>query len=59
MAAQSNTLNLDDEADLLINLHLAGDYFAELGNLEAAAKTGANAAARVADLLERSAARGR
>lgn len=29
------------------NLHLAGDYFAELGNLEAAARTGASAAARV------------
>jgi protoporphyrinogen oxidase len=29
------------------NLHLAGDYFAELGNLEAAARTGAAAAARV------------
>lgn len=34
------------------NLHLAGDYFAELGNLEAAAKTGADAAARVDRLLE-------
>jgi protoporphyrinogen/coproporphyrinogen III oxidase len=32
------------------NLHLAGDYFAELGNLEAAARTGAGAAARI-DLL--------
>jgi len=29
------------------NLHLAGDYFAELGNLEAAARTGAVAADRV------------
>jgi oxygen-dependent protoporphyrinogen oxidase len=29
------------------NLHLAGDYFAELGNLEAAARTGAAAADRV------------
>ena len=29
------------------NLHLAGDYFAELGNLEAAARTGAAAAERV------------
>jgi oxygen-dependent protoporphyrinogen oxidase len=33
------------------NLHLAGDYFAELGNLEAAARTGASAAARVDGLL--------
>lgn len=33
------------------NLHLAGDYFAELGNLEAAARTGASAAARVDSLL--------
>jgi oxygen-dependent protoporphyrinogen oxidase len=33
------------------NLHLAGDYFAELGNLEAAAKTGATAATRVDRLL--------
>jgi oxygen-dependent protoporphyrinogen oxidase len=29
------------------NLHLAGDYFAELGNLEAAARTGVAAAERV------------
>jgi oxygen-dependent protoporphyrinogen oxidase len=29
------------------NLHLAGDYFAELGNLEAAARTGQAAAARI------------
>ena len=29
------------------NLHLAGDYFAELGNIEAAARTGATAADRV------------
>ena len=29
------------------NLHLAGDYFAELGNIEAAARTGAAAAGRV------------
>ena len=29
------------------NLHLAGDYFAELGNIEAAARTGAAAADRV------------
>jgi len=33
------------------NLHLAGDYFAELGNLEAAARTGESAAARVDHLL--------
>jgi protoporphyrinogen/coproporphyrinogen III oxidase len=36
------------------NLHLAGDYFAELGNMEAAARTGAVAAERVeATLRER------
>jgi protoporphyrinogen/coproporphyrinogen III oxidase len=29
------------------NLHLAGDYFAELGNIEAAARTGLSAADRV------------
>jgi oxygen-dependent protoporphyrinogen oxidase len=29
------------------NLHLAGDYFAELGNMEAAARTGLEAAERV------------
>jgi len=29
------------------NLHLAGDYFAELGNMEAAAKTGLAAAERI------------
>jgi oxygen-dependent protoporphyrinogen oxidase len=29
------------------NLHLAGDYFAELGNMEAAALTGAAAAERI------------
>jgi oxygen-dependent protoporphyrinogen oxidase len=29
------------------NLHLAGDYFAELGNIEAAARTGLAAAERV------------
>jgi oxygen-dependent protoporphyrinogen oxidase len=34
------------------NLHLAGDYFAELGNLEAAARTGAAAAERVAARLQ-------
>ncbi len=33
------------------NLHLAGDYFAELGNLEAAAGTGVAAAERVAARL--------
>jgi protoporphyrinogen/coproporphyrinogen III oxidase len=33
------------------NLHLAGDYFAELGNMEAAARTGAVAADRVEALL--------
>ncbi len=34
------------------NLHLAGDYFAELGNLEAAARTGDSAASRVDRLLD-------
>ena len=29
------------------NVHLAGDYFAELGNMEAAARTGFAAAERV------------
>jgi len=33
------------------NLHLAGDYFAELGNVEAAAKTGYSAAERVDTLM--------
>jgi protoporphyrinogen/coproporphyrinogen III oxidase len=33
------------------NLHLAGDYFAELGNIEAAARTGATAADRVDALI--------
>jgi len=33
------------------NLHLAGDYFAELGNLEAAARTGLTAAERVDALI--------
>jgi protoporphyrinogen/coproporphyrinogen III oxidase len=33
------------------NLHLAGDYFAELGNMEAAARTGAVAAERVEAIL--------
>ena len=33
------------------NLHLAGDYFAELGNMEAAARTGLLAAERVDALL--------
>lgn len=34
------------------NIHLAGDYFAELGNLEMAARTGAAAAERVASMLD-------
>jgi protoporphyrinogen/coproporphyrinogen III oxidase len=33
------------------NLHLAGDYFAELGTMEAAARTGVAAAERVAALV--------
>ena len=33
------------------NLHLAGDYFAELGNMEAAARTGVLAAERIDDDL--------
>lgn len=33
------------------NIHLAGDYFAELGNLEKAAQTGADAARRVEHLI--------
>lgn len=33
------------------NIHLAGDYFAELGNLEKAAQTGADAARRVHHLI--------
>jgi protoporphyrinogen/coproporphyrinogen III oxidase len=33
------------------NLHLAGDYFAELGNIEAAARTGLAAAERVEALI--------
>ena len=33
------------------NLHLAGDYFAELGNIEAAARTGLVAAERVDSLI--------
>jgi oxygen-dependent protoporphyrinogen oxidase len=33
------------------NLHLAGDYFAELGNMEAAARTGVLAAERVDAML--------
>jgi oxygen-dependent protoporphyrinogen oxidase len=37
------------------NLHLAGDYFAELGTMEAAARTGVAAAERVAALLRTSA----
>ena len=36
------------------NLHLAGDYFAELGNMEAAARTGAVAAERVEATLRES-----
>jgi protoporphyrinogen/coproporphyrinogen III oxidase len=32
-------------------VHLAGDYFAELGSMEAAAKTGKDAAARIAEAL--------
>jgi protoporphyrinogen/coproporphyrinogen III oxidase len=38
------------------NLHLAGDYFAELGNMEAAARTGTVAAERVETQLRRAAA---
>jgi oxygen-dependent protoporphyrinogen oxidase len=38
------------------NVHLAGDYFAELGNLEAAARTGAVAAERVETQLRKAAA---
>jgi protoporphyrinogen/coproporphyrinogen III oxidase len=38
------------------NVHLAGDYFAELGNLEAAALTGTVAAERVETQLRRAAA---
>jgi oxygen-dependent protoporphyrinogen oxidase len=38
------------------NLHLAGDYFAELGNMEAAARTGTVAAERVEARLRRAAA---
>ena len=34
------------------NLHLAGDYFAELGNMEAAAQTGHAAAERVETLMK-------
>jgi protoporphyrinogen/coproporphyrinogen III oxidase len=33
------------------NLHLAGDYFAELGNIEAAAQTGLAAAERVDTMI--------
>jgi oxygen-dependent protoporphyrinogen oxidase len=39
------------------NLHLAGDYFAELGNLEVAARTGAAAAERTAAQLHEPPAR--
>jgi oxygen-dependent protoporphyrinogen oxidase len=35
------------------NLHLAGDYFAELGNMEAAARTGLEAAERVDSRIPR------
>ena len=38
------------------NLHLAGDYFAELGNMEAAARTGTVAAERVQKKLRTTAA---
>jgi protoporphyrinogen/coproporphyrinogen III oxidase len=38
------------------NLHLAGDYFAELGNMEAAARTGSVAAERVETQLRTAAA---
>ena len=38
---------LEGPLGALRNLHLAGDYFAELGNLEAAARTGLEAAERV------------
>jgi protoporphyrinogen/coproporphyrinogen III oxidase len=38
------------------NLHLAGDYFAELGNMEAAARTGTVAAERVETQLRTAAA---
>jgi protoporphyrinogen/coproporphyrinogen III oxidase len=38
------------------NLHLAGDYFAELGNMEAAARTGTVAAERVETQLHTAAA---
>jgi protoporphyrinogen/coproporphyrinogen III oxidase len=38
------------------NVHLAGDYFAELGNLEAAARTGTVAAERVETQLRKAAA---
>jgi oxygen-dependent protoporphyrinogen oxidase len=38
------------------NLHLAGDYFAELGNMEAAARTGTVAAERVEAQLRTAAA---
>lgn len=39
------------------NIHLAGDYFAELGNLEMAARTGAAAAERVESMLAAAPAR--
>jgi oxygen-dependent protoporphyrinogen oxidase len=42
---------LDGALGAHANLHLAGDYFAELGNLEASARTGLEAAERVDALL--------
>jgi protoporphyrinogen/coproporphyrinogen III oxidase len=42
---------LEDALGEHANLHLAGDYFAALGNMEAAARTGVAAAERVAALL--------
>ena len=41
------------------NLHLAGDYFAELGSMEAAARTGVAAAERVEARLGERSRRGR
>ncbi|MFB6784715.1 NAD(P)/FAD-dependent oxidoreductase [Streptomyces sp. NPDC056352] len=40
------------------NVHLAGDYFAELGSMEAAAKTGDSAAGRVEQALADQSVRG-
>jgi protoporphyrinogen/coproporphyrinogen III oxidase len=42
---------LEDALGAHRNLHLAGDYFAELGNMEAAARTGSAAAERVESQL--------